>query len=121
MLTRNDVIELLKAVTAGDKRTVGEPDVMLWGAVLREGGVTSLPDAMAAVVRHHATTDAYLKPFHVVQGVSAIRAERLRTAPTDADLMRGFDPDSPAYLPELRRRREAVASGQPVALRAVEQ
>ena len=69
MLSHNDVVDILTAITAGDRRTVGKADVTFWSAALADGRVTSKGDAIAAVVHHFATSDAWIKPVHVIEGV----------------------------------------------------
>jgi hypothetical protein len=65
-LTWDETVDLLKVVTAKDRRTIGEGDIQLWLAVAGRAGWPSLSFAIAAVVEH--TNDApgvWLEPGHI--------------------------------------------------------
>ena len=122
MLSHNEVVDVLTAITAGDRRTVGTADVVFWTSALTEGRVTSKADAIAAVVHHFATSDRWITPFHVIQGVRQIRDARLDRCPPDRELMAGLDPDMSGaeWAEHYRRWRKLIADGMPPAqLRAI--
>ncbi len=75
MMTRDDVIDVLTAVAAGDRRTVGHADVEFWQAVMGD-----LPKTLALqAVRNHfrERPGVWLEPGHVVAGVRALRRDQL--------------------------------------------
>lgn len=77
----------------------------------RHVGHLELGDCVAAVDAHRATSNEWLTPFHVLQGVSRIRA--VRTEEDRPDPVPNVDPDdAPAYAAELRAIRSAIASGR---------
>lgn len=123
MLDHDDVVDILTMIAASDdRRTPTEADVAFWLMALTEGRVTSRDDAIAAVVKHSATSAAWIKPVHVIEGVRAIRNARLEQCPPDRDLMAGLDPDMPGaeWARIYRERRTMIADGMPPAeLRAI--
>lgn len=64
-MTRAEVARLLAAVQAGDRRTVGEADVVLWHAVM--GDTVPLEFALQAVVAHfRERPGVWLEPGYIV-------------------------------------------------------
>jgi hypothetical protein len=113
MLTRNEVIELLKAIASTDRRKVGEPDIVMWQATLAAGHVTSLQDALRAVATYYAENREWIMPADVVKGVRKIRHARLDHAPSMTELMDDVDPEDPNWQPIYAARRRAIADGRP--------
>ncbi|PVA66194.1 hypothetical protein [Mycobacteroides abscessus] len=74
-MTRDEVIDVLTAVVAADRRTVGKADVDVWQAVIGD-----LPAAMAIeAVRDHLRErpDVWLQPGHIYERVKAKRRDQL--------------------------------------------
>lgn len=74
-MNRNDVIDVLTAVAAADRRTVGETDVDVWQAVIGD-----LPRTLAlTAVRDHLrdSPGVWLEPGHVYGRVKAMRRDQL--------------------------------------------
>lgn len=77
-MTRDDVIDILTAVSAGDRRTVGQSDVEVWQAIIGE-----LPkDFALQAVRDHMRDrpGVWLEPGHVYQRARALRRDELDRA-----------------------------------------
>jgi hypothetical protein len=78
-MNRNDVIDVLTAVAAADRRTVGHADVDIWQAVIGD-----LPrDLTLQAVRAHLREKpgVWLEPGHVYQWVKAARRDQLEREP----------------------------------------
>lgn len=74
-MNRNDVIDVLTAVAAATRRTIGEADVEIWQGVIGEDDVTL---ALKAVRDHlRECPGVWLEPGHVHQRVRAFVRERL--------------------------------------------
>lgn len=85
-MNRNEVIDVLTAVAAADRRTVGEADVTVWCAVI---GDLPKEDALRAVVDHfRECPGVWLEPGHVVAGVRAIRRDRMQRLSEDQQAAR---------------------------------
>ena len=98
-MNREDIIDVLTAITAVDRRTVGQADVIVWHDIIGD-----LPKDLALqAVRDHAREcpDVWLQPGHIYQRVRAIRRDMLEREP---DEMR-----------EARQERLAVKVAQDVA------
>jgi hypothetical protein len=83
-VNRNDVIDVLTAVAAGDRRTVGDADVDVWQAII--GELTK--DFALQAVRDHMRDQpgVWLEPGHVYQRARAIRRDQLeRTSPPEIE------------------------------------
>ena len=104
-----DTARLLGIAAAFDQRTVGKADVAAWYKVLE--GVRYV-DAEQAVLEHYSSTRDRLMPFDVLNGVKAIRSERVRE---HVRLHGGYVPsdnlDPERELEERRRWYESVADG----------
>ncbi len=75
-MNRNEIIDLLTIIAAGDRRTVGNTDVDFWHNIV---GNVPKDLAIEAVRRHfRERPDVWLNPGHVVQGARAIHQERLQ-------------------------------------------
>lgn len=73
-MTRNDVVDLLSAITAYDNRNATAETVMAW-TKSAELGRWTLPEALDAVHEHFATSTEFLMPAHVTTRVKASRAD----------------------------------------------
>jgi hypothetical protein len=72
-MNRDDVIDVLSAVAAADRRTVGEADVVVWEAIIGD-----LPKDMAlqAVITHfRECPGVWLEPGYIVAEVKRRRRE----------------------------------------------
>jgi hypothetical protein len=78
-VNRNDVIDVLTAVAAADRRTVGRADVEVWLAVI---GDVSRVDAIQAVRDHlREQPGVWIEPGHVYQRARAMIRDRLDREP----------------------------------------
>lgn len=78
-MNRNDVIDVLTAVAAADRRTVGEADVQIW-----EGVIGDIPKTFALqAVRDHLREcpGVWLEPGHVYQRARAMVRDQLEREP----------------------------------------
>jgi hypothetical protein len=78
-MTRDDVIDILTAVAASDRRTVGQSDVDVWQAIIGE-----LPkDFALQAVRDHLRDrpGVWMEPGHVYQRARALRRDEMERAP----------------------------------------
>lgn len=65
-LTWNETVDLLKVVTAKDRRTVGRADIQLWHAVAARAEWPNLNFAIAAVIEHtNNAPGVWLEPGHI--------------------------------------------------------
>jgi hypothetical protein len=79
-MTRDDVIDVLTAVAAADRRTVGQIDVDIWQAVI---GELRKDLAMRAVGDHlRNSPGVWLEPGHVYQRARALHREELEHEPS---------------------------------------
>ncbi|GIH07385.1 hypothetical protein Rhe02_54520 [Rhizocola hellebori] len=92
--------DLLALIARYDNRRIDDATVVAWQAVLQD---LELPDCQAAVVRHTAGSDAYLKPFHIRQLVKLIRDENRKGQAEPLALPSRFEAD------EIRDQR--IANG----------
>ena len=98
-MNRNQIIDLLTAASAYDRRTIGEGDVHAWSEAARRAGWT-FERALDALHAHYAETSKWLMPGHIT--------ERMRLAsrqPAPADEVLALD--KPVASPE--RRAELMA------------
>lgn len=108
MMTRNQVIELMKIMAAADRRTAGKSDVDAWEAFI---GDLDFADAQAVIVAHYRDSTEWLKPAHVRQGVAAIRAKRLEAAGPIVP-PRELEDDPEGQIAWLRAAEKAIADGR---------
>ncbi len=73
-MTRNEIVDLLSAITAYDNRNPNQAAVLAWGKAAELGRWT-LPEALDAVHAHFAENPAYLMPAHVTARVRASRQD----------------------------------------------
>jgi hypothetical protein len=88
---KSDIVLLLAFAGTYDYRKTGDADVEAWFLAV---GDLSFDDAKQAVVAHYRNTDVRMMPFHLRQGVKAIKDERRRAEPSDArELPSRFEDD----------------------------
>lgn len=76
----SDAGQVLRACSFFDNRKVTKEAMLAWGKAL--GDRCTLADALQAVVDHHAETDTYCGPSHVIERARKLRRERFeRTGP----------------------------------------
>lgn len=81
-MNRNDVIDVLTAVAAADRRTVGDSDVDVWQAII---GELSKDFALQAVRDHlRDRPGVWIEPGHVYQRARALRRDELEREPDSA-------------------------------------
>lgn len=112
-MTSEEIIDLLTAAAAYDRRTVGEGDVHAWHEVAGRAGWT-FHAALVALHQHFATSTDWLMPGHIT---TLVRAERRQPARFNRRALRG------GPLPAAHETREAamqeirrVLAGRPVAV-----
>jgi hypothetical protein len=74
-MTRDQVVDLLTAISAYDNRKPNPAAVLAWGKAAELGRWT-LPEALEAVHGHFSEDPAYLMPAHVTARVKAARQDR---------------------------------------------
>lgn len=74
-MDKSQVVLLLAFAGTYDYRKTGDADVEAWYLAV---GDVDFEDAKQAVVTHYRNTDQRMMPFHLRQGVKAIREERKR-------------------------------------------
>jgi hypothetical protein len=78
-MNRVEIIDILTAVQVVDHRTVGEGDILMWGAII---GDLSKDDALQAVLDHRREQPGvWLEPGHIYERVRAIRQDRFQRQP----------------------------------------
>lgn len=78
-MNRNDVIDVLTAVAAADRRTVGQADVNVWQEVI---GDVPFDFALRAVRDHlRESPGIWLEPGHVYQRARAMMRDELEREP----------------------------------------
>jgi hypothetical protein len=114
----NDVVDVLTAAQAFDRRTVGEADIAAWQAAFAAAKVTSRADALTAVTGHYASSRDWLMPYDVISRVKAIHRDRIRRVDAD-NVMGDFDlsleSDRVQWVETSRMRYSAIAEGATVA------
>ncbi len=78
-MNRDQIIDLLTAAAAYDRRNVGEGDVHAWSEAARRAGWT-FDKALNALHEHYATSSAWLMPGHITE---RIRLTSRQPAPAD--------------------------------------
>lgn len=74
-MDRDDIIDLLTIVQASDNRSVGEPEINVWGQMLNHLDKNDCTDAIMAFRAEHP--GMWLEPGHVFQRVKAATRDRL--------------------------------------------
>lgn len=97
-MTRNEILDLLSAVTAYDNREPTEALLAAWSAAAQIARWTFV-EALAAVHHHYATSTDYLMPGHVTHW---IRAHRPPAAVAEPDGPQQLE--QPPASDETRRR-----------------
>ncbi|YCU47991.1 zinc finger domain-containing protein [Mycobacteroides abscessus] len=112
-MTRDEVIDVLTAVVAADRRTVGKADVDVWQAVIGD-----LPVEMAVeAVRDHLRErpDVWLQPGHIYERVKAKRRDQLARESADERRAREDQRDIALEARNRERLGELVeAMGKPL-------
>lgn len=107
-MKRNDVIDVLTAVAAADRRTVGKADVDIWQAVIGELPLDLALEAVRDHLREHP--DTWIQPGHVYQRVRKMRRERDRR-PSAEYLALCDSKAAPDEAPAVTAaRRQAIAA-----------
>lgn len=75
MMTHDEVVDLLTAISAYDKRKPDRASILAWGKSAELGRWT-LPEALDAVHWHFSENPAYLMPAHVTARVKTVRQDR---------------------------------------------
>jgi hypothetical protein len=74
--TWDDTIDLLKIITAKDRRTSGESDIRFWLAAATEAGWPSLAFAVAAVIKFaNDNPGVWIEPGHITAYHRKIKSE----------------------------------------------
>lgn len=106
-MTRDQVVDLLTAISAYDNRKPNPAAVLAWGKAAELGRWT-LPEALEAVHGHFSEDPAYLMPAHVTQRVKAARQDRhLR----EEALAIEAGPQDPAVAARVEEVVAALAAG----------
>lgn len=114
-MNHSECAALLTLAARIDKRTVGEQDVEAWVEILDD---VDFSDARLVLRGHYRSSTEWLMPAHVVQGVRALRRERLDAAGDAAAYAGCDDLTGEAFAARVRANRERIASGR--ALSALE-
>lgn len=99
-MNRTETAQLLTAVAAFDRRTIGDMDVMAWQSVL---AAVPYEDALLAVKAWYAEKTEWIMPAHVRAGVAAIEKKR-QVSPWKPGLY-GVPRDQVEALPPASDRR----------------
>lgn len=76
-MNHQETVKLLALMSAMDRRTIGDAEVMAWQGVLDD---VDFSDAAEAVRRHYRESGDYLMPVHVRRGAADVELERSRAA-----------------------------------------
>lgn len=125
-MNRDDVIDLLTVITAGDHRTVGDSDITFWLEIV---GDLQKDLAMQAVRDHFRTKPGvWLEPGHIVARAREIHRDMLDRAPREP-IENGADdyypgdakaaPDLPDYPTSWDSERRRKVYWYAMSLRAV--
>ncbi len=107
-MNRDDVIDILTVITAGDRRTVGEADVALWLGTI---GDLHKADAITAVGQHFRTSEKWLMPVHLRTLAMEIAKDRwLRTDPAERNELGQLDADEPMNEAAAPARAAAIGA-----------
>ena len=102
-MNRNEVVDLLTAASAYDRRTIGEGDVRAWSEAANRAGWT-FEKALDALHDHFASTSKWLMPGHITE---RLRLQSRQPAPADQVLALETAPASPerraALMAEIRK------------------
>ena len=75
MMTKTEIAQLLTLAASYDNRKLGPEHVEAWALLLAD---LDYEDAVEALKNHYRTSDKWMMPAHVVQGVKALEADRER-------------------------------------------
>lgn len=75
-LSWDETVDLLKVITAKDRRTIGQGDIHFWYRAAIDGGWPSLPFAAAAIVKHtNDSPGVWLEPGHITKYLRKVRSD----------------------------------------------
>ncbi|OBB10700.1 hypothetical protein A5731_22775 [Mycolicibacterium conceptionense] len=107
-MTYDEVIDLLTAVAAVDRRTVGEADVHTWFDLLAD---VAYPDAIQAHREfRRERPGVWLEPGHILEGVRSIRRYR---QPASERVSKPLPEPGAGYVACLRAAAIAANHGGP--------
>ncbi len=75
MMTHDEIVDLLTAISAYDKRKPDRAAILAWGKSSELGRWTFM-EALDAVHGHFSEDPAYLMPAHITARVKAVRQDR---------------------------------------------
>lgn len=101
-MNRDEIIDLLTAASAYDRRSVGEADVAAWSEAASRANWT-FTKALDALHEHFATSAAWLMPGHITQ---LIRTRSAHPSDTPVAEVLGLPSAPPA---SASRRAELMA------------
>lgn len=105
-MNRNDMIDLLTAIAAGDRRQIGEADIAAWTPVIGELG---RDECLAAVVVHRRERPGvWLEPGHLLAIVRAARTTQGSRAAAAAARAVLEDPRLIPMPDEIREQLHAI-------------
>lgn len=67
-MNRNQIIDLLTAAAAYDRRTIGQGDIAAWSEAARRAGWT-FDKALNALHEHYARSSQWLMPGHITEQI----------------------------------------------------
>lgn len=111
MLTHDQVVDLLTAVSAYDNRKPNPASIMAWGKAAELGRWT-FAEALDAVHAHFASDTDYLMPAHVGNRIRDKRQD-LALRQTGLELTQAADPRVRAAVDQLARRLEIPEQFRP--------
>jgi hypothetical protein len=112
-MTPEDIIDVLSAVAAIDRRTVGEADAIVWHQII---GNLPKDDALTAVINHaRECPGIWLEPGHIVAEVRAIRRDRYERERAEYE-REERDAKVAAIVAELAERK-AIPDDEPLTYR----
>jgi len=109
----SETADLLSAMSAFDRRTIGDGDVIAWQAILPDA---AFADCLEAVKQHYAENTEWMMPAHVRRAVRDMASQREAAAratgwaPGQAGVPRG------QALPEAARGERLALSDLPAAV-----
>jgi hypothetical protein len=106
-MNRDDVIDVLTAVSAADRRTIGKADVDVWQAII---GDLHRDLALQAVRGHlRDEPDVWMQPGHVYKRARALHRDMLDRESDEHRIARQTSQESMAA--DMRRISECVSGG----------
>lgn len=106
-MTRDEIVNLLTAMSAYDKRKPDPASVLAWGKAAEMGRWT-LPEALDAVAAHFFESTDYLMPAHIAKRIKDTRQDR---ALREETLALEAAPVDPAAAARVERAVAELAAG----------